>query len=250
MSRPERMIVAADKQDLAQKGADLFSQYAREHANLQGRFAVALSGGATPRPLYRRLCREPYLSAIPWRSIHVFWVDERMVPFDSPDSNYGAARKDFLGQAPIPSDQIHPMPVQGHPEKGAARYETELKDFFQDAHGDWLFDFMVLGIGRDGHTASLLPGQAALEESRAWVVNVKGGSPHVPRLTLTLPVINRSRRVVFMASGKEKAEVLKSLWEKRGKDLLPAGRVRPIDGELIWLVDRAAARKMGTLSGF
>jgi 6-phosphogluconolactonase len=245
MPGEERVIVERDAEHLARRGADLFSRAARESTDQQGRFAVALSGGSTPRPMYRLLAREPYLSDIPWHSTHLFWVDERVVPFDHPDSNFGAAKKDFLDHVPIPPDQLHPMPAWARPEEGAALYRTELKSFFERfGGGDYpVFDLIYLGVGKDGHTASLFPGQASLEESRAWVLSVKGGDPDVFRLTLTLPVLNRSKRIIFLVSGEEKASILRSLFEERGSPL-PARKVSPLDGRVTWLLDRAAVSLM------
>jgi 6-phosphogluconolactonase len=242
MSGKERVIIKKNRDDLAREGAELFGLTARKSIDDQGRFAAALSGGSTPRPMYRLLGQEPYLSEIPWHSAHLFWVDERMVPFDHPDSNFGAAKEDFLDKVPIPPGQLHPMPAWATPEEGAAIYQTEIKSFF-DRFGegdDPVFDLIYLGVGKDGHTASLFPGQASLEEFERWVLSVKGGDPDVDRLTLTFPILNRSKHAVFMVSGDEKASVLKSLFQKIG-DLLPARRVDPIKGLRTWLLDQAAA---------
>ena len=240
MYQGQKIIVVADEDELARKGADFLSEAVGKPPNDQGRFSVALSGGSTPRPMYRSLSQPPYLSAISWQTLHVFWVDERMVPFDHPDSNYGAARDDFLSCVPIPPHHLHPMPVQVPPDQGALLYEAELKEFFEDAGGGPLFDLIYLGVGKDGHTASLFPGREAVSKSSAWVLNVTGGAPHLPRLTLTPMVLNRAKRIVFMLSGHDKAPILKILWEN-GKKPLPAREIRPSNGELIWLVDRAAA---------
>jgi len=235
-----RIVIAEDARDLARKGADFFSRAVEESRDDADGFSVALSGGTTPRPMYRRLAGPPYLSDLPWQTVQVFWVDERLVPYDHADSNFGAAREDVLNRVPIPSHHLHPMPVQAGSEEGAVQYERKLKDFFQEARDGPLFDLVYLGVGKDGHTASLFPGQAVVGESDRWVLGVKGGDPLVPRLTLTLPVLNRAKRVIFMISGHEKAPVLKALWEDKDQSL-PAGMIRPLYGELIWLLDREAA---------
>ena len=236
----QKIIVVSDENELARRGADFFVQTIAEYQDARDRFSVALSGGTTPRPMYRCLSRPPYVSAIPWETVHLFWVDERMVPFDDPDSNYGAAKDDFLSRIPIPTHHLHPMPVRIPPDRGALQYESELKAFFADADEDPLFDLIYLGMGNDGHTASLFPGQEAVRESSAWVLHVKGGNPRLPRLTLTPRVLNRAKRIIFMISGRGKAPILKTLWEN-GEKLLPVKEIRPPKGEVIWLVDRAAA---------
>jgi 6-phosphogluconolactonase len=226
---------------LARKGADIFSGSAKESVFNKGSFVVAVSGGSTPRAMHRMLGEEPFVSEIPWEKTHIFWVDERCVPFSDSASNYGAFKSDLIGRAPIPSYHIHPMPAEDVPSDGALRYEEELLSFFQLKEGQFpVFDLLMLGIGKDGHTASLFPGSRALEEKKRLVVPVKGGNPYVYRLTLTLPVLKMARRVVFLVSGKGKAGTVEAILERKDENL-PAGRVRPSDGRLIWLLDREAA---------
>jgi len=235
------IIIEASAADMARKGADIWCQNAQESIGLRGKFALAISGGSTPRHLHRLLAEEPHLSRLPWDKIHIFWVDERCLPMTHPDSNFGTAKKDFLDRVPVVPEQVHPMPGWGPPEQGAVRYEKELKTFFQRNEDPMpCFDLIFLGIGRDGHTASLFPGAPSLEEKEKWVVWVKGGNPCVDRLTMTFPVLNLARRTVFLASGKDKAEVLKTVLENT-KAPLPAQKVRPSKGTLTWLVDREAA---------
>ncbi len=236
-----RIIITEGAQDLATKGAGLFLQKALQCNDRQGHFVAAFSGGSTPRAMNRLLVQEPFLSGIPWKNIHLFWVDERMVPYDDPDSNYGAARTDFIDAAPISPDKLHPIPVGTRPEKGAELYEEELRLFFRRFKSDYpSFDLLLLGIGEDGHTASLFPDHPALGETRRWVVQVKGGVPDVHRITLTYPVINRAATIIFLASGRQKASVLKTIMEDPNPQL-PAQRIRPESAEVIWLVDRDAA---------
>ena len=235
------VFIEPDLATMAQKGAAIFSRIASESVVVRGAFAVALSGGSTPRPIHRMLCEEPYLSEIPWARTNLFWVDERCVPVHHPANNYGAATLDFLGCVPIPKTQVHPMPTHLPPEEGAAAYQKELVRWFgSQAHEFPVFDLICLGIGSDGHTASLFPGQKALSEMERLVVPVRGGNPEVDRLTMTFSLINNAREVVFLVSGREKGEILKAIIEGP-PDRFPAQMVRPLRGNLIWLMDREAA---------
>ena len=235
------VIIKSDEVKLAHKGVDIFSRIAGESVALRGRFVVALSGGSTPRLMHRLWVEEPHLSKIPWRQTHIFWVDERCVPRTHKANNYGAAKADFLGQAPIPKEQIHPMPVDISPEKGAIQYQHEIADFFQPSSRDVpVFDLIFLGLGTDGHTASLFPGQRSLTEEERWVVSVRGGSPNVQRLTMTLPLLNSAAEIVFTVSGKSKAMMLKTVFDEPEAQL-PSQKIQPRNGNLTWLLDRGAA---------
>ncbi len=235
------LIIADDPSDLAREAADLFVRSAREGIEARGGFFAALSGGATPRETHRLLAEPPYLGAIPWKDTHLFWVDERCVAYTHPASNFGAAKEDLLSKIPIAEERVYPMPTTLLPEDGAARYAKDLEAFLpRDPGGVPRLDLIFLGIGDDGHTASLFPGQESLEEQKRWIVAVKGGIPDVHRLTMTLPVLNRGRRIVFLVSGKKKASVVKSILERKDA-FLPAARLRPVDGRLTWLLDAEAA---------
>lgn len=206
-----------------------------------GIFAVALSGGSTPRRLYQRLTGPPYREAFPWSRTHWFWGDERFVPHDHPDSNYRMAREAMLSRAPVPVANMHPIPTEGiDPEEAAAAYERELKAFYgadRLDRGRPLFDVMLLGLGGDGHTASLLPGSAVLEERTRWVGAVVGAKPEA-RITLTYQALESSRETAFLVAGEGKRAVVERLF--RGDRKLPAARLRPI-GRLSFFLDRAAA---------
>ena len=235
------IVIEKDANHMAEKGATLFAMEAEKNVKERGRFLVALSGGETPRPLFRKLKIDPFRSTIPWSKIHIFWVDERCVPLNDEASNYGAALRDFIEVVPVPKSQLHPMPghIAGH--AGAALYEKTLQDtLISGEEKNPVLDFILLGIGKDGHTASLFPDGEALRESKRWVLSVKGGQPDVERLTLTLPVINHSRKIVFMAAGKEKASIVKKVAELHEKKY-PASWVRPSRGKTIWLIDQEAA---------
>jgi 6-phosphogluconolactonase len=240
MVAPE-LLIEPDPERLARRGADLFSHIGRESAEKRGRFAAALSGGSTPRKMHRLLLTEPYLSEIPWQATHLFWVDERLVPYEDPASNYGAARNDLLAHSPLPDTQIHPMPVGSPPEAGARRHAADLAAFFGPSPGGGpVFDLILLGIGTDGHTASLFPGMGTGLEPDLWVFPVRGGNPDLPRLTLSFRVLNLARHVLFFVSGPGKARAVKRAFEKR-LPAVPAARVNPANGRLIWLLDRPAA---------
>lgn len=205
-------------------------------------FAVCLAGGSTPRRLYQRLAEPPIVTRFPWRRVHWFWGDERFVPHDHPDSNYRMARDAFLSSAAVPQANIHPIPTEGlAPQQAAAAYEATLKHFYGAemlTPDRPLFDVTLLGVGEDGHTASLFPGEPALDEVAHWVVAVIGAKPE-PRITLTYPALDSSRDVAFLATGAEKKEILRRA--QAGDRVLPAARVRPI-GRLHWFTDRATIR--------
>jgi 6-phosphogluconolactonase len=241
MTNKQTIIIESNAAGLARKGAEIFSKAAKESVGMKGRFAVAISGGSTPRSMHSMLGEEPFYSDIPWDKTDIFWADERCVPKNHPDSNFGAANKDFLDRVPIPKGHIHPLLGSLSYEEGALWYQQKLIKFFQRKEDEFpLFDLIFLGIGTDGHTASLFPGQSTLNEMKRWVVAVKGGNPDVKRLTLTFPVINRGKQIVFMISGKKKASVVKTAL-KGIQSGLPAQLVQPLKGKLIWLLDREAA---------
>jgi 6-phosphogluconolactonase len=205
------------------------------------RFSICLSGGSTPRLLYQQIATPAIASRFPWPRVHWFWGDERFVPQNDPDSNYQMARDALLSRVPIPTGNIHPIPTEGlSADEAAAAYETTLKKFYGAdvlAPNRPLFDVTLLGIGENGHTASLFPGQPALQEKRRWAVATIGADAQ-PRITLTYPVLDSSRDVAFLATGASKRDVVTRA--RAGDRALPAALVRPI-GRLHWLTDRAAA---------
>jgi len=203
-------------------------------------FRVSLSGGSTPKALYQLLASNEFRSRFPWQRVSWYFGDERFVPYDSPDSNYRMVREAMFDKAPVPPENIHPIPVDGSPEEAAQLYEQTL----QHAYGATildpaspLFDVTLLGLGPDGHTASLLPGEPVLEERKRWMAAVSHGRPEV-RITMTYPVIESSRRVAFLVTGREKEPIFRLI--RAGRSQVPAARVQPV-GELFWFVDRAAA---------
>ncbi len=240
--------VLPDLKALASAAADLFILQAAAAVASRGRFCAALSGGSTPAALFQQLRTPATLRKIDWPRVHLFWGDERCVPADHPESNYQMARQTLLDYVPIPARNLHRIPAEVGAEAAAAAYEETLRTFF--GVESWpLFDLMLLGLGEDGHTASLFPGSPALLEKDHWTAAVEHHTPPPPlvdRVSLTLPVINAARQAVFLVSGAGKAEILARVLHPLGaEDLcLPAQHVRLPEGQLTWLVDRAAAGKL------
>jgi 6-phosphogluconolactonase len=232
-----RIEVFSGPRALAHHAAEWMTQAALA---VRGPFRISLSGGSTPKTLYTLLASNEFRSRFPWPHVSWFWGDERFVPHDHPDSNYRMAREAMLAKAPVPLENIHPVPTDGDPEDAARRYELTLQEAYGAETLDPqrpLFDLTLLGLGSDGHTASLLPGDPVLKERARWVAAVSHGRPEV-RITLTYPVIDSSRRVAFLVTGEEKAAIFSAI--RAGNSQAPAARVRPI-GDLVWFVDRAAA---------
>jgi 6-phosphogluconolactonase len=206
------------------------------------RFSMVLSGGTTPRLLYRLLSRE-YSREISWERVHLFWGDERCVPLDSKESNFAMANEAMISKVQLPPENIHRIPAEIiPPEKAAETYEQMLQEFFKPEEKDsFLFDAMILGIGEDGHTASLFPGSSALVEKNQWVLAVDAPSSFSPRkrITLTFPLINRSRSIFFLASGTKKREVVREILNNPGaaRRLYPAAMILP-QGSETWYIDR------------
>lgn len=229
--------VATDLDALSRRAAEWFAQTV---SAASGTLRISLSGGSTPKEMYSLLAHEPLRSKVPWERLEFFWGDERFVPHDSPDSNYRMAMETLLGSVPVKPERIHPMPVDGTPDDAAVRYETLLKRIYGSDMLDParpFFHIVLLGIGDDGHTASLIPGEPVLGERKHWVAAVPTGRAQ-PRLTLTYPALESSATLAFLAAGAEKAAAIKGA---RSADAqFPAGRLEP-RGDVIWFLDRAAA---------
>jgi 6-phosphogluconolactonase len=205
------------------------------------RFCIALSGGSTPKRLYELLATE-YRDRIDWQRIHLFWGDERYVPHDDPQSNFRMVRESLLSHVPVPLQNIYPVPTHFiHPENAARAYEGVLRNFFGGSAPQ--FDLILLGIGADGHTASLFPGTAALNETERWVVPVEAPPPFAPpqRLSFTFPLINQAKNIFFLVSGSDKRDVLQAILRKPEISRLkyPAAMPSP-KGRVIWFTDTAA----------
>ncbi len=233
-----KIEVLADEEALARRAA--YHLLAAATAT-DGDFTIALSGGSTPRGLYDLLARAPYRETFPWRRTHVFWGDERFVPKSDARSNYHMAHQALLSHVPIVPANVHAVPTEGMtPSDAALAYERMLKSYYGAETLDparSLFDVTLLGVGEDGHTASLFPHSRALSERERWVVSVTDAGPQ-PRISLTYPVLESSRQVLFLVAGEEKRAVFERV--VRGDQDLPAARLRPIRS-VLWLADQAAA---------
>jgi 6-phosphogluconolactonase len=248
MSKPE-IIVCRNLDEAARVAAEQFVALAGPAIGRTGRFTVALSGGSTPRPLYARLAADHYRRLIDWPRVHFFWGDERCVPPDHPDSNFRAAEETLLARVPVAASNIHRMNGEGDSAEAAVNYEQELRGFFAPAPGALpRFDLILLGIGEDGHTASLFPGTAALDEAQRWVAAVYVEKLESHRLTLTLPVINAAAQVTFLVAGSAKGVVLRQILSRAEVDL-PAARVRPAGGSLVWIITEDAAARSKQSAG-
>jgi 6-phosphogluconolactonase len=228
------VLVHDDAEALSQAAARWLTDRA---AATEGPFAVSLAGGSTPKRMYQLLASAER-QRFPWPRVHWFFGDERFVPHDHPDSNFRMACEAMLSKVPVPAENIHPIPFDPSYEGAAKTYESALKSYYGAEKLDpqrSLFDAVLLGLGDDGHTASLFPGTSVLTERSRWAAPVVGAMQQ-PRITLTYPALESSRAVAFLVSGSGKREALRRVW--RGDDL-PAARLRP-QGELIWVIDRAA----------
>ena len=247
------IVVVPDPPALAGEGAKRFAEAAEAGAARAGRFTTALAGGSTPKRLYEALAAEPYRSRVPWERSHLFWGDERAVPPDHADSNYGMVRAALLAHVPIPPGNLHRMQGEKPDLDQAARdYEAEIAGVLGAAPAGRppAFDLVLLGIGTDGHTASLFPGSPATRETRRWVVRNPVPALRADRLTLTLPILNRSRTILFLVSGAEKASTLREVLEgPPDLERLPAQRIQPDAGRVVWLIDRAAAARLAPTGG-
>ncbi len=234
--------VFPDLEALSLAAARKFADLSRKAVNARGRFAVALSGGRTPRRTYELLARPEFRDNIPWEKVHIFWGDERCVPEDDPRSNQRLARKAWLDQVPIPPAQVHPVSFSESAIMGAERYESLLHSFFRENSGS--FDLVFLGLGPDAHTASLFPGSKAVREQERWVVSVFDGPAEFDRITLTAPLINQAAVVVFLVAGKAKARALKAVLNGPKDSIhFPAQLIQPRKGKLYWFVDKDAANE-------
>jgi 6-phosphogluconolactonase len=242
-SQPE-VNVYSNRNSLSSALAAHVARLGAGAAARRGRFCVALSGGSLMDIIGPPLGMGALSSAVDWAAWHVFWTDERWVPKESPDSNYYHANRLFLAHVGIPAEQIHAADDSLDPSDTARAYEAKMRNVLQPDPGRWpRFDLILLGIGEDGHTASLFPNHPALREVRNWVVPVTDAPKPPPiRITMTLPVINNARSVLFVAAGSKKAKILSKVFNSNGTEpQLPAHLVTPSDGELGWFLDRSAA---------
>ena len=240
-----KIQVFKNLQELSIAAAELFVDSVVQAVTARGRFLTALSGGGTPKPLYELLARTPYCNQIGWSKVFVFWGDERCVSKDDPGNNYFQAKQALFDHVPLPADNIHRIASELEPEDAAQDYARVLKNF-EELPYEWpRFDLVLLGMGDDGHTASLFPGSQVDITSPTIAVNADYQDRPAKRVSLTPLVFNSARRLVFLAIGQSKAETLANILNgEYHPELLPAQRIRPRDGEVIWLVDEAAAGKL------
>lgn len=237
----ENIEIYPDVASLARAAAEAVVKLAAEAITARGRFSIGLSGGSTPRTLYALLASTPFAGRIDWANVHIFWGDERCVPPNHPDSNTRMARETWLDHVTIPASQVHRMRGELDPGPAAEEYEQLLRTFFTQAAGP-RFDLLLLGMGDDGHTASLFPGTPALHENIRWTVANYVEKLKAWRITLTPPAINAAAHVRFLAAGESKAAVLHDVL--RGPYLpekYPSQLIRPTSGHLVWMVDTAAS---------
>jgi 6-phosphogluconolactonase len=238
--KDREIIVAADANAVAQTAA---KRLVTRLKDTKSRAAVCLTGGSTPEGLYRLLAEDPWRSEVPWDRVHWFMGDDRFVPESDPLSNMGMARRLFLDRVHAPRGNVHPIPTDANYPEGAANlYEDELKAFYGADRLDParpLFDLVLMGLGHDGHAASLFPNSPALNEKERWVLGIAkaGMEPFVPRVTLTFPALASTREMLFLVEGTGKRDILRRVF---AGDDLPAGRTYS-NGDLVWLLDRAAA---------
>ncbi len=226
--------ILASKEDLARAAADHFVQASRNAVAQKGFFTVALSGGSTPKALYELLA-DQFRDRIPWPNIHFYWSDERHVPPNHAESNYRLANEAMLSRVPVTPSNVHRI-ISENPAADAARdYEDTIKEISENPR----LDLILLGLGTDGHTASIFPGSEVLNETERLVAAPWVEKLNTYRITMTLPLLNNGASVVFLVSGAEKAQIVKEVLE--GPQKYPAQEVKPINGELIWMLDQDAA---------
>ena len=240
------VVVLPNAEALAKRAADTFLSVTESATSANGHGYIALSGGSTPKAMGELLSLPPYASRVPWGDLDFFWGDERWVSLSSDDNNAGVAKRTFLDQVPVPVEQIHPFETSElEPDASAAQMEAKIRATLPAVDFPPRFDLILLGMGDDGHTASLFPGTRAIHEDEKLVVANDVPRLNAVRLTFTPPLINAARNVVFLVSGGGKAERLKEVLEGEFQpDLMPSQIVQPTEGSLTWLADKAAASQL------
>lgn len=227
-------------EQLSLAAADLFANKIEQAVQSRGRCNIVLAGGETPRSIYEVLAENPYCTALPWQQIHVYWGDERCVPPTDRLSNQYMARQSLLNHVPIPEENVHPIVYEGSPKKAAENYEKLLRAVFVKQEPQ--FDLVLLGLGDDGHTASLFPNTDVLNVQRDWVSDVYIEEKNMYRVTLTFPILNQAKDIAFLVTGARKAHIIQKVVEGiQDAKILPAQFIKPVSGELYWLLDEKAA---------
>jgi len=250
------LMIGQNIDELSQQAAEWMVESIHKTLQLQDRFTIALSGGSTPKKLHLLLASDQFKNKIDWQKLHVFWGDERYVPFNDDRNNAKMAFDTLLNHVPVPKSQIHIMRTDIDPGDSAKQYESILKGYFPQAASEDLshhsplnthasksstFDLALLGLGDNAHTLSLFPGEAVVHEKNHWVRSVFVKELNMQRITLTAPVVNLSRRIAFLVSGQDKAEaVAHILSDNYNPDLYPAQVIKPVHGELLWFLDATA----------
>jgi 6-phosphogluconolactonase len=236
----QQVRVFQNLESLSRGAAEFVATCSKEAIIARGVFSIAISGGTTPRGLYMLLGSSPWREAIDWKRVHVFWADERCVPADHRESNFKLANDAFIVKTAMPDEHIHRIEGEIGPAQAAMKYEQNLRAFFQVASCP-VFDLILLGLGEDGHTASLFPGNAAVQEQGRLAAPVQLAHPRLDRVTLTLPVLNHAAEILFLVSGGAKAGVVRAIVQEKHAEHYPAGRVRPAEGRVTWFLDTEAA---------
>ena len=240
-----QIAIYPDIDTLSQEAAQYIVRLANQSIVTHGRFTIALSGGSTPKKLYGLLGSEPFRSQIDWAQVEIFWGDERCVSPDDPESNYAMAQQVLLSKIPIPNNRIHRMPAdQSDREAASQAYTEEMRRTF-GTDGIPAFDLIQLGMGPEGHTASLFPHQPSLHEQQRLVMPVSVPKPPPDRLTFTPPLLNAAHNILFLVTGSEKSDAIHTVLEgDYNPDEYPAQIVQPEHGEVVWILDKEAAAKI------
>jgi 6-phosphogluconolactonase len=229
-----------DVAELCESTADFIIELANESIAVNGQFVLVLSGGSTPNELYKLLATEEYIKRMPWKKTIIFWGDERCVGLDDKLNNAFVARSLLLDKIDIPATNLYVTPVNLPPAEAAIKYEEDLKSFFKNKPPQ--FDLIFLGLGENAHTASLFPGTAVLHEKDRWVKEVYVEEQKMYRVTMTAPLLNQAHNIIFLVTGKAKADVLHTIFNSPYQpEEYPAQLIKPVDGNLYWYVDEAAA---------
>jgi 6-phosphogluconolactonase len=238
--------ILPDLEALSREAGALLVELANDSIASKGRFVVALSGGVTPRRMYSLLGGTPFRDQVDWGHVHFFWTDERCVPEGDEASNFKRADDLFLSKVLVPKENIHRMKGEEEPAKAAEDYEREIREFFGKP-GYPNFDLVLLGLGEDGHTASLFPESESLHEKRKLVIPIYLKRPSLNRITLSLPVLNSAKDVLFLVAGESKVPIIRKVLGEGGhKESYPAGLIQPVNGKVTWLIDQEAASKLIT----
>ena len=254
------VVISKNIEELSQRVAEWMVDYIHKTLQLQDRFTLALSGGSTPKRLHLLLASAQFKNKIDWQKLHIFWGDERYVPFNDDRNNAKMAFDTLLDHVPVPKSQIHVMRTDIDAEESAKEYESILRDYFPGAASHTLqaasdltslvsrfttFDLVLLGLGDNSHTLSLFPGEEVIHEKDRWVRSVFVKEIKMQRITLTAPVVNLSGSIAFLVSGQDKAEAVSHvLSDNYDPDLYPAQVIKPVNGELFWFLDEAAAMRV------